>query len=60
MITMTVVPMSLNQVTSSGARPGTNQCGFLPAQQSAGEQTCADSDKRSLGSAVVNAVVTAS
>jgi hypothetical protein len=34
-MTMTAIPMSLNQVTSSGACARANQCAFLSAEQSA-------------------------
>ena len=59
-MTVTTVPMSLNQVAGSGARAGANQGAFLSAEQCASNQPCRSSDKRSLGSAVVNTVVVAS
>src|SRR6266852_3533525 len=58
-MTVTAVPRSLNQVSSSRARARANQGAFLSAEQCACNQTCAGSDKRSLSSAVVlTAVVT--
>jgi hypothetical protein len=56
-MTVTVVSVSLNQVAGSGACSGANQSALLSADQCASKQPCAGSDERSLGPAVVNAVV---
>lgn len=56
-MTLTVVPVSLDQVAGSRARARANQGTFLSADQCASKHSCRSSDKRSLSSAVVNAVV---
>jgi len=53
------MPVSLDQVASSGTCAGANYCALLSTDQRASNQACQTSDKCSFGSAVVRTSVVA-